>query len=126
MSGRKEYPDPTPVEMPLGFKRPPTLQEEIQRIIRVQMSQQARAEGFETFEEADDFAVDEDPDPLSAYEVMEMEAEGPTKGETISGPVSSSSPGPGAVPASLAMGEESPPVVRPGGVVEPPAAVSKS
>lgn len=85
MSGRHEYPDPTPVEMPLGFKRPPTLQEEIQRLIRVQMSQAAQDSGMETFEEADDFEVDEDPDPLSPYEVMEMEPEAITAQETLSG-----------------------------------------
>lgn len=81
MSGRREYPDPTPVEVPLGYRRPPTLQEEISRIVRQQMSQQAAAEGFETFEEADDFEVDDDPDPLSAYEMLEMAPEGPTIGE---------------------------------------------
>lgn len=82
MSGRHEYPDPTPVEMPLGFKRPPTLQEEIQRIVRIQLSQQAQAEGFETFEEANDFEMDEDPDPLSPYEVSEMAPEEITAQET--------------------------------------------
>lgn len=86
MSGRHEYPDPTPVEMPLGFKRPPTLQEEIQRIIRQQMSMQAEEAGFESFEEADDFEVDEDPDPLSPYEVTEMQEEAAYPKETLDGP----------------------------------------
>lgn len=85
MSGRHEFPDPTPVEMPLGFKRPPSLQEEIQRLIRVQMSQLAQEDGYESFEEADDFEVDEDPDPLSPYEVVEMQPEAITASETLSG-----------------------------------------
>lgn len=110
MSGRHEFPDPTPVEMPLGFRRPPTLQEEIQRIVRIQMSQQAQEHGFESFEEADDFEVDDDPDPLSAYEVLEMAPEGPTASETESGrPVATPPPAPAAPPA-------------PAGVVAPDAA----
>lgn len=110
MSGRKEYPDPTPVEVPLGFRRPPTLQEEISRIIRQQMSQQASQAGFETFEEADDFVVDDDPDPLSPYEVLEMAPEGPTAGEKLG-----DDPAPAPAP-------ESPPKAP----VEAPATVSKS
>lgn len=114
MSGRREYPDPTPVEVPLGFRRPPTLQEEIQRLIRVQMSQQARDTGLETFEEANDFEVDEDPDPLSQYEVVEMAPEPPTAQE-----VDEAAPAPKA-----SMGDSSPPAPVPVKAVEPPKAMS--
>lgn len=111
MSGRKEYPDPTPVEVPLGFKRPPTLQEEIQRIIRAQLSEHAQSRGFETFEEADDFNIDEDPDPLSPYEVTEMQQEAAFAPEVLD---------PNAVPNAPQQGSGAPqpPVATP---VAPPA-----
>lgn len=112
MSGRHEFPDPTPVEMPLGFSRPPTLQEEIQRIIRIQMSQQAQAEGFESFEEADDFDVDEDPDPLSPYEVSEMQQEAIFPKETDNGDPALRTPVQAAVEAQAPRSKE--------GAVSPP------
>lgn len=73
----KFYPDPTPVEVPLGFKRPPSIQEMIRSYVRTALSERAAAEGRETFEEAMDFEVDDDPDvgPLSGYELTEMQEE---------------------------------------------------
>lgn len=73
----RELPDDTPIAVPLHWKRPPTLREMIQQHIRTEMSLTAGAEGMETFEEADDFEVDEDPDPLSQYELREMAEERP-------------------------------------------------
>lgn len=74
----REIPDPTPVEMPVGFRHPPSLNDEIQRLIRNELSQAAAAQGAETFEEADDFDVDDDDGvPFSEYEVTDMQAEVP-------------------------------------------------
>lgn len=71
-----EVPDPTPVEWPAGVRRPETLTEQIQRMVRVAVSQQAAAAGMETFEEADDFDIeDEDGDPTSPYELTMMQEE---------------------------------------------------
>lgn len=62
--------DPTPVEMPMQWKRPPTLQEQIKAFVRRELSEQAAAAGAETFEEADDFDIEDDPlDPLSEWEL---------------------------------------------------------
>lgn len=68
----RELPDPTPVELPLGFKRPESLNDQIRRMIRGEMSAQASAAGNETFEEANDFDVDEDDAELhgTQYELM--------------------------------------------------------
>ena len=77
----RELPDDTPVEVPLHFKRPPTIQEMIRQHIRTEMSRQAEQQGEESFEEADDFEMDEDPDPLSAYELQEMQLERPVRRE---------------------------------------------
>lgn len=66
-----EIPDPTPVEIPVGHSRPLTLREEMMRFIRQEMSQQAKADGHETFEEFDDLDVpdDEEPDMSTPYTV---------------------------------------------------------
>lgn len=75
--GRCEIPDPRPVAVPAGMRRPLTIQEEIKRAIRAEMSQVAADQGFETFEEADDFEVDEDPELSSPYEIVEAAPEWP-------------------------------------------------
>lgn len=75
-----EIPDPNPVAMPAGFKHPESLQNQIQRLVRGQISEAADAAGFETFEDAEDFDVDDEIDVDSPYE-MEFD---PTLGRDIS------------------------------------------
>lgn len=70
----EELPDPTPLELPVGFTRPPTLDELVARLIidpRVQA--ELRASGIETEEEANDFDIpDELPDPTSPYQETDV------------------------------------------------------
>lgn len=73
----QEIPDPTPVEIPLHLQRAISRHEEMKAYIRAELARQAADEGFETFEEADDFEVDEDPDPLSQYEMTDAAPEWP-------------------------------------------------
>lgn len=62
--------DPTPVALPVAFKRPPTIQEQIAQMIRSErLRQAAEAAGYETFEESEDFDVDDDFDPKSPWEI---------------------------------------------------------
>lgn len=69
-----EYPDPTPVHIPGKTDRPPplSLREEMQRYVRQTISQMAKENRMETFEEADDFEVEEEPDLTTRYVVQEM------------------------------------------------------
>lgn len=70
--------DSTPVAMPVNFHRPPTLQEQIQRLTRQSLNKLAAQEGKESFEEADDFDIGEDFEPASPHEIEfgpEKEAE---------------------------------------------------
>lgn len=60
----QEVPDPTPVSVPLGYKHPPTLEERIASMVKVELSRNAVRDGFESFDEANDFAVDDDNDPI--------------------------------------------------------------
>lgn len=69
----REYPNPIPVEAPLGVDRPPTLKEQIQRCMKIELSQQAAAQDMETLEESMDFDIPGDDLPPSRYEVMEDE-----------------------------------------------------
>lgn len=63
--------DPKPVAIPAGFKRPETLAEQVQRLVRTQISREAREAGFETFEESEDFDVDDDAyEPSTPYETF--------------------------------------------------------
>lgn len=62
-----------PMAIPLKFQRPTTIQEDIKRFIRAELSQQAEANSYETFEESDDFEVEDDIDFYSPYEFNEAE-----------------------------------------------------
>lgn len=58
-----------PIAMPTGMKRPETLQEQISRLVRSEHFNRAMGQpDHETYDEADDFDVGEDYDPLSPYE----------------------------------------------------------
>lgn len=65
----EEIPDTTRPELPLGFKRPESLAQQVARLVRSELvARAARESGHETFDEADDFAVGDDYDPRSPYE----------------------------------------------------------
>lgn len=70
---RFEFPDPTPMSVTSGLKRPPTLEETVARIARDHQAKVLLASRFkvkETDEEAEDFDVgDVDDLPLSKYEL---------------------------------------------------------
>lgn len=69
----RELPDPTPVEKPTGLKLPLSLHDEIRRFVRFELSHQAAVQGVESFEEADDFDVEEEePELVSPYEVVDL------------------------------------------------------
>lgn len=68
----KENPDLRPVEIPMDLQRPPSLKEEMQMYIRQQFSHLAEQHDLGTFEEEDDFDIDDDDNlPYSKYEQTE-------------------------------------------------------
>lgn len=90
----REVLDPTPMEPPLGWKRQPSLAEQIRDMVRSeQLRAAAEAQGMETFEEADDFEVDDDYDPSTPFEndfdppikemIKDVERERASKKETV-------------------------------------------
>lgn len=65
----KEHLDPTPISVPIGWKRPLTLNEQIRQMVRSEeLRRFALSSDQETFEEADDFDVGDDFDPTAPYE----------------------------------------------------------
>lgn len=75
-------PDPTPIEIPIGLKRPPSMNERIKEMVRGALSQSAVNAGRESFEEANDFSIP-DPDgsqlPISPHELKDAEDEVPVE-----------------------------------------------
>jgi hypothetical protein len=77
--GREEV-DPVPMSPPVGYVPEPSIMEMIRSMIRDErFRQNLENEEYETFEEADDFDIDDDPlDPLTEYErVFEPKKEPP-------------------------------------------------
>lgn len=66
----REIPDPTPVAIPAGFKKPETMAELVRSLTRSTALELLAAEqDIDTFEEAEDFDIDDDSfDPNSPFE----------------------------------------------------------
>lgn len=104
--------DNTPVAVPVGAA-PPTLREQVRALVRDELSAVAARDGFETFEESDDFEVDEDDDSwYSPYETVEMrpddefeEAREPVKAAALGEKPAGEGPGPGGQGGVPAGGE---------------------
>lgn len=64
-----ENPDPTPLAPPVGYRKAPSLVDNMRAMIREHAVAMAIAgQEAETFEEADDFDVSDDYDPSSPWE----------------------------------------------------------
>lgn len=64
-----EVPDPRPLELPAGFRKPETLAETVRRLTRGALSDLADKNEMDTFEESEDFDLPDDPDdPTTIYE----------------------------------------------------------
>lgn len=112
-----EYPDPTPCAMPLGCERPEPLADMIRRLVRNEWSAQAAEAGEETFDEANDFEVDEDPDTglFSPYELLPLQEERPNdRGPAESSRSSAADPGSSDASDGATPGDSSSGGVRPG------------
>lgn len=73
-----EKPDPRPVEMPLGFAKPPSMHEMIQRHLRSHaIMQRQLARGEETLEDSMDYGSDDDGEdiPPTVHEMRVMAEE---------------------------------------------------
>lgn len=73
----KFKPDTTPVEVPLSLQGSDSEAMKIARAVSLEFSKQADNVGAETFEESNDFEIDDDEDifPTSQFEIQEMAEE---------------------------------------------------
>lgn len=74
----EEVLDTTPVEMPIGYERPESLASMIARMINsTELQRAAQKQGLETFEESDDFDMDDDGEMVSPYQLTDMQEDKP-------------------------------------------------
>lgn len=75
-----EYPDPTPMAPPVGFDAPPDLMTMIRTMVKNELfTQGADREQFDSFEEAGDFDIEDDPlPPLTLHEALLLPSSEPT------------------------------------------------
>lgn len=65
----KFWPNPIPLEPPIGYQAQPDLAEQIRSMVRSeQLRVAAEAAGYGSMEDEDDFEVGDDWDPMSPYE----------------------------------------------------------
>ena len=66
----QEVPDPVPVAPPVNLRREMSLEERVRMLVRSErLAEELRSRDRETFEEADDFDIPDDPiDPSTPYE----------------------------------------------------------
>lgn len=66
----RELVDPTPMAPPIGYKKQPSMVEMVRNMVRSEhLAREAAMMGKETFEQADDFDIPDDPlDPSTPYE----------------------------------------------------------
>lgn len=67
----RECLDVSQVAVPLRFKAQENISAQVARLVETHLSVMAADQGYETFEEADDFDVGDDYDPQSPYELDE-------------------------------------------------------
>lgn len=116
----KFYPDPVPMAPPVGFVQKPSIADQMRRIFHSeQMKILAAQEGRESFEEADDFEIQDEYDPRSPFEMqLEQELEphlpsapaGVARADTtLPGPAPGASEPPGVASPQAAPGVTQPP-----------------
>lgn len=113
----REIVDPRSMAPPVGYVRQPTMVDIVRQQIRsAHLAAEAEAAGLETFEEADDFEVDDDFDPSSPYEeIFDPIPPQPRFLNAVEelGPQGRSRRKPATVPAEPADGEPPPDGPRP-------------
>jgi hypothetical protein len=87
----REVLDSTPLAKSLDIRPPESLQTMMQRMIRTHISALQASEGYETFEEANDFDTGDDPELRTEYEIDETLPIGLDYGEDNIEPASSDS-----------------------------------
>lgn len=119
----REIPDPIPMAPPVGYQKPFSMVDHLRDIVRREISAAAQSQEMETFEEADDFDIeDELLDPHTPYEAVFDPPAQPDPPAT-SRPHPYAPPPPPKPPATVGEGEAGGP---PGHPPAPPASTAGS
>lgn len=70
-----EKPNPIPMEPPVGYKKQPSIFENMRALVQAELARKASQEGFDTEEEDENFEIEEDREPLSRHTYTEMDEE---------------------------------------------------
>lgn len=70
-----EKPNPVPMEPPVGYKKQPSIFENMRALVQAELARKAAQEGFDTEEEDENFEIEEDREPLSRHTYTEMDEE---------------------------------------------------
>lgn len=70
----KELPDSKPMVVPIDLRKPETIQQQVARLVTLKMIQTQSNVGKESFDDANDFNIDDDPvEPNTPWEDMGSE-----------------------------------------------------
>lgn len=107
---------------PVGFVKQPSMVDHIRAAVRSEMlRREVIAQGFETFEESDDFGISDDPiDPSTPYEEV-FDPAAPDGPEPARAPPEGGAPAAAAPVAAPALGVDA--AAAPGAVAAPAAPV---
>lgn len=94
----QEVPDKTPIALPVGYSAPEPLEQMIARLVRAESSR-AHQQGKETFEEADDLELDDEPELNSPHQFTDMQEE--TLDFPIAPPAKAQAPKSAPLPAEV-------------------------
>lgn len=69
----EELIDDTPVEIPVALRKVVDIRDEMLAYVQTHLSRMADEAGEESFEESEDFEVDDDPAPIGEHELSDLE-----------------------------------------------------
>lgn len=124
----REHPDPVPMAPPVGYDTPPDLMDTIRSMVKSEQYQRGLdAEGFDTFEEAGDFDIQDDPaDPLTFHEALFLPPDEAAPAAAGGSPPPPSPPAASAPAAPAAAAAAVTPVLPPDQVLNAPLKTSTS
>lgn len=104
-----------PMAPPVGFIQQPSIMENVRAMVRSELLRHAaEAEGFESFEEADDFSVEDDAvDPHTPYEAV-FDPVLPQAAPVVNAPLATAPVEPATVSTAAAKPSGDPAVAVPG------------
>lgn len=103
-----ETPDPTPAVIPTGLNAPLPIAEQVRQMVQSELSAAAENNGFETWEESDDFDVPDDVEPRSMHELVDDPDTMPIGDFIEETPVEQAAPGVDEVEDQVAAPEQPP------------------